>query len=179
MIHVSVTGTEQVAKAFGTLGSEVRRRVDAAVLEQSMGLARYIMREELSGQMLKVRTGKRRTEIMVRVRKTDKTTKAEVSPKAGSVLWMLAKGMAPRRISVMRQASAVERRAARAFGGRGYRKRLRRMVGSYLRTHHLQAVPFMQAAIAGHRSEIRGAIEDAVNGAVKSEAGEFSGAGVA
>lgn len=161
MIAISVIGAEEVVAEFARADSRVRERVDKTVVDQAEDLRQFITREELSGQMLPVRTGKRRTQIVYKIRRTAQSIVADIHPAPGSVLWALGTGMAPRRISVTRKATRVQRRAAKAFG-RGYRRRLRRMVGTYPRTHHLHKVPFMELAAAGHRAKVLGAIEAAV-----------------
>lgn len=175
MIHVSVTGDAEVAKAFARAGSQVRQHVDAAVRAQGEMLRMYIINQELSGQMLKVRTGKRRTQIVSRVRQNETTTQAEIHPSSGSVLWAIGSGMAPRQITVARRSSRVQRRAARAMYGRKWKAGLRKMTGTYRRTHRLQKVPFMEAAFASHRAQMRGAIEAAVIAGMGAYQGDMGG----
>jgi hypothetical protein len=180
VITTSVTGDERIAGVFKKSGSTVRERVKMEIARQAAALTSYIANEELSGQMLRVRTGKLRTKMTYKLfdRKAG-TVYAEVFPKTGSALWALGSGMAPETLYYQMRVRSQDVRARVFKNGKKRRKIVSKGYAQVARTHHLNKIPFMEAAIASHRDIIRNGIEKAVAEAVATVAGVVdSGGGI-
>jgi hypothetical protein len=131
--------------------------------------------QELSGQMLSVRTGKRRMQMVYQIRRRDQSITADIHPKSGSALWALGSGMLQETLSYRMRVRSLDVRARVFKNGKRRRKVVSKGYVDVQRRHHLRKVPFMEASAASHRSLIQAALQRAVDAASAATQAEMQG----
>lgn len=149
-----VIGTVQVDARLGRVTAAVRRNVSSAVLKSALQLSAYIKSQKLSGQVLKVRTGRLRASITHRMYE-----------QPGSVFATVGTNVVYGRVHEfglsMDQTIRSHMRLVSVVFGRVLAQPVQVSVRSHTRHVNLPARAFMRPALEERRDEITKAIETA------------------
>lgn len=164
-----ITGVGEVRAALGALPKDRIARVRRAVRAEGIGLASYIKKQKLSGQVLNVQTGRLRGSINDQYAETGSSASSQVGTGVSYARpWELGfVGFVTVRAHLRAVKSRSTFRTERTAEGKRRRVKLSEGI-AFVREHqrfvHMMPRPFLAPALAERRAAILAKLEAAVHG---------------